>query len=404
MSTIKLVMDTRKGLKDNKFNLCVRVCHKRNVLYLPIPNAKLTESQYNQVFVKPSMDDGSIKFRESVNEFKTKCERIYSEMSVYNPKRFREQVYSKDKEIPKALVIKDMFDYYIENYKGITLRTRKHFKLSINYLEAFQQGLTVQDITPDFLRYFEDSKRKDGLSRSTIDGVFRNLRRIISYFLYEKKTIPKTYEYPFGKGGYSISSSWPKKLVLRNEEIQKVIDYRAPENPEREHARDIWLFLYRANGINFADLLKMRWDNIEGGYLIFFRKKTEFTRRNNIKPITAPLIPQLQEIIDKVGVTDSPFILGLLKEGYSETTFENLSHKVRSNLNKELLEISTKLKLSVPLKLKSARDCYASTLRRAKVSKDDIGDMLGHSNSIVTEHYLDSLDLEETFEINKHIL
>ena len=58
-------------------------------------------------------------------------------------------------------------------------------------------------------------------------------------------------------------------------------------------------------------------------------------------------------------------------------------------------------KLSIPLKLKTARDCYASTLRRAKVSKDDIGDMMGHANSIVTEHYLDSLDLEETFEINK---
>ncbi|MBN2883113.1 MAG: tyrosine-type recombinase/integrase [Clostridia bacterium] len=404
MSTIKLVLDTRKGLKDNKFNLSVRVCYKSNVLYLHIPNAKLTKSQYHQVFVKPSMDDGSIKFRESVNEFKTKCERIYSEMTVYNPKRFREQVYSKDREIPKTLVVKDMFDYYIENYKGITIRTRKHFKLSINYLEAFQQGLTVQDITPDFLRYFEDSKRKDGLSRSTIDGIFRNLRRIISYFLYEKKTIPKTYEYPFGKGGYSISSTWPKKLVLRNEEIQKVIDYRAPENPEREYARDIWLFLYRANGINFADLLKMRWENIQGDYLIFFRKKTESTRKNNIKPITAPITFKLQEIIAKVGVTDSPFILGLLKEGYSETTFENLSHKIRSNLNKELLEISKKLNLSVPLKLKSARDCYAQTLRRAKVPKDDIGEMLGHSNSIVTEHYLASLDAEENFEINKHIL
>ncbi len=52
-STIKLVKDTRKKLKDNKYNLSVRVCHKGNVLYLPVPNAKLTVSQYNQVFVKP---------------------------------------------------------------------------------------------------------------------------------------------------------------------------------------------------------------------------------------------------------------------------------------------------------------------------------------------------------------
>jgi hypothetical protein len=30
--------------------------------------------------------------------------------------------------------------------------------------------------------------------------------------------------------------------------------------------------------------------------------------------------------------------------------------------------------------------------------------MLGHANSIVTEHYLDSLDIEKTNEINQHIL
>jgi hypothetical protein len=44
------------------------------------------------------------------------------------------------------------------------------------------------------------------------------------------------------------------------------------------------------------------------------------------------------------------------------------------------MAISTKPELSVPIKLKTARDCYASTLRRTKVPKDDIGDMLGHSN------------------------
>jgi len=101
--------------------------------------------------------------------------------------------------------------------------------------------------------------------------------------------------------------------------------------------------------------------------------------------------------------SNSPFILGLLKEGYADNTFENLSHKVRSNLNESLLEISNKLNLSVPLKLKTARDCYATTLRRAGVSKDNIGEMLGHANSVVTEHYLASLDIEKTHEINQHI-
>lgn len=99
-----------------------------------------------------------------------------------------------------------------------------------------------------------------------------------------------------------------------------------------------------------------------------------------------------------------PFILGLLKEGYTENSYENLSHKVRSILNEDHLEINDTLNLSVPLKLKTARDCYANKLKRTGVSKDDIGEMLDHANSIVTEHYLASLDIEKTHEINKHIL
>jgi integrase len=367
----------------------------------------MTENQYDQVYVRQSMDEGSIKFRESANEFKTKCERIYSEMTVYNPSRFRLLVYQKDKEIPKTLAIKDLFDYYIENYEGITLKTRQHFRLSINKLETFQLGLTVHDITPEFLRHFDLKQQEAGLSRCTIDGVFRNLRRVINYFMLEKKLIPKTYEYPFGRGGYSIKSFFGRKLVLRNDEIQKVVDFNDFNNDkEMEYAKNVWLFLYRANGINFADLIRMRWDSIQGGYLIFFRKKTQSTRKNNIKPITVPITPKLQELIDKVGVKreNNPFILGLLEEGFAENTYENLSHKIRSNINEKLLEISIKLNLSVTLKLKTARDCYATTLFRAGVLKDYIGEMLGHSNSIVTEHYLASLAIEKTHEINMHIL
>lgn len=402
MSTIRIVLDKRKKLKGDKYSLAVCVFHKGHVQYLPI--SKLTFNQYEQLFVRQAMDEKSIEFREKANEFKTKCERIFSEMGRYEPRRYRELVYSKDKEVPKTLFLKDLFDFYIKSYEGITLKTRQHFRMSINKLESFQPGLTVNDITPDFLRHYELAEKENGVSQSTINGVFRNLRRIVNYFTHEKKTIPKSFEYPFGPGGYSIKSFYGRKLVMTNDEIQKVIEFKDFDNEAQEYARDIWLFLYRANGINFADLLRMRWDNIKGGYFIFHRKKTERTRKNNIRPITVPVTQKLQELIDKLGDRDSPFILGLLKEGYAENTFENLSHKARSKLNASLLEISDKLNLSVPLKLKTARDCYATTLKRAGVSKDNIGEMLGHSNSVVTEHYLASLDIEKTQEINQHIL
>lgn len=398
---ITVVLDKRRKLRDEKYNLSIRVCHKDKVQYLPF--IKMTESQYAQVFVRQSIDENSIKFRESVNEFKSRCERIFSGMGTFNPGQFRELVKQKEKEIPKTLILKDLFNYFMENYEGITLKTRQHFRLSINKLESFQPGLTVHDITPEFLKHFDLANQKEGLSRSTIDGIFRNLRRVINYFTLEKKLIPNTYEYPFGRGKYSIKSFFGRKFVLKNEEIQKVIDFKDFDSKYQEYSRDIWLFLYRAHGINFGDLLRMKWDNIHGDRIIIYRKKTEHTRKNNIKPLAIPT-EKLQGILNRIGVKESPFILGLLEEEYNENTFENLSHKTRSKINENLLVISNKLNLSVPLKLKTARDCYATTMKRAGVPTIFIGEALGHASPSTTEHYLDSLDFETVLEINKHVL
>ncbi len=49
---------------------------------------------------------------------------------------------------------------------------------------------------------------------------------------------------------------------MTNDEIKKVAELKEFESKQEEYARDIWLFLYRCNGINFTDLQRMRWDNI----------------------------------------------------------------------------------------------------------------------------------------------
>ena len=163
-----------------------------------------------------------------------------------------------------------------------------------------------------------------------------------------------------------------------------MIDYTSFETTEQEYARDIWVFLFRCNGINFADLLRMRWDQIQGNFIMLTRMKTETTRKNNIKQIVVPINKQMRKSIDKIGNKNSPFILGELNEGFKENTFVNKSHKMRQTLNRNLSEISRKLNLSIPLKLETARDIYATILKRGGKSKDQIGEMLGHSNSVVT--------------------
>jgi hypothetical protein len=195
-----------------------------------------------------------------------------------------------------------------------------------------------------------------------------DLRRILNYYTKVKKFIPPNFEYPFGEGKYKIKKSKPPKDVLGNEVIKSVVEMKEFNSPKEEYARDIWLFSYRCNGSNYADLLRMKWENVKRDCIIFYRKKTETTQIINKKPVIVPLTEGVQELLDKIGDKDSPFVLGLLKEGYSETTFDNKSNKDRRILNLYLKGIEQKLKLSAPLRIETARDCYASCLDRAGVS------------------------------------
>jgi hypothetical protein len=116
------------------------------------------------------------------------------------------------------------------------------------------------------------------------------------------------------------------------------------------------------------------------------------------------LTNKLLDSISRVGDKNSPFLLGRLTEGYDEETFKNRNHKINQQINQNLKDIKEQLELSRSLQLGTARDCYASTLDRNNTPREKTSQMLGHSNVVIIEHYLDGLDPESTFGINSPIL
>jgi integrase len=402
MATFNIVLDKRTELKNNKYNLAIRMVNVNDVMYINV--SKMTQKQYDRVFIQKAKDKESIAFRETCNGYVTKCERIFEELKPFNKTRFREMFREKDKDAHHSLLLSDLFDAYIEKDENLKPKTKDAIKYTKNRLEDFKTGLSVGDVTINFLKRFEKKNMGKGISQATIDHHMRNLRLVINYFRDVEKIIPAQYEYPFGKGRFSISSWFPNKQVLKEAEIRSIIEMKEFVSKDIEYARDIWLLLYRCNGANFADLLRMKWDQIQGDYIVFTRKKTENTRKNNKKDIIVPLTDKLKELIEKIGDKSSQYILGLLPEGYSDRFFENKNHKIKQIINRDLAKIQTKLELTTPLQLGKARDAYASTLMRNGQSRDDIGQMMGHSNSVVTEHYLASIDTERTFKINQSLM
>jgi integrase len=409
----------KRGIKNkplnHKYTLSVRANIKQDTIYLPLTIdkqrkefIKLTEEQYNRVFVKKSLDTQSIDFREKCSTYITRCERILSSLGKNYTRTAFVHLYKSEGEIIQeqpytSLKLTDVLEHYINNTTKGSVKYRGHMRTSVNIFNTYQPDLSITNITPEFIEKLKEWKG-DKISPATFQSYNRDIRMLINYAKDTLKILPKEYKYPYGKGGFTIGSYFPPKVVMSKLDIMKVVEMKEFDSSEQKYARDIWLFLYRCNGINFIDLLNMRWDNIIGDYFIFTRWKTKNTRKNNIKPIKSPITNGIKELLQSVGVKNSPYILGELKECSKETTIINKCEKLKSRYNKHLKLISKKLNLSVELLTETARDCYATTLYRNGVSKDEIGEMLGHSTSIVTEHYLSGIDIEKTKDINKHLL
>ena len=396
MATFNIRLDTRNKLKDDKFNLVIRVFEQNTFVDLKVE--RLTQRQYHRIFIKNATDETSIEFRRRTNELKSFVEELYHQIGYLNKDRLRNQFYSRSNRPKKSLLLKDLFEFYISNSKN-KLKTVKRFQYTLNVLEKYKSNLLVTDITVDFLNEFERERMKKRITPATISGNLRDLRCIINFFKYKEPLLPDNYQYPFGKGAYSIKSSFSTKKVLSAEEINRILNFSST-NTELVYARDIWELLYRCNGINFIDAFLMKWEFIQGDYIVFYRRKTETTRRNNLKPIEVPLDSSINSIIEKWGDKNSSYVFGLMKEDKSETYMYNKVAKLKKRINKSLKVVSTILELSLPLTIKTARETYATTLLRGGISKDEIGEMLGHSNSIVTEHYLAGLEKEKKKKIN----
>jgi integrase len=409
MATFKVVLDTRYKHKDKTHRYCLRTMVEGKVRYLPL-DYKLTEEQHNLVFKKMSTNADCIDLREKFSGIETHAQRIFSSMRHYDPERFKQLFYKKDgnttetdPSLPKTLAMKELFEYYMNN-TSIKVGTKIHMKVALSMLQEFHHNVYVDEIDVKFLKNFEKKQLGKQKSISTVASYMRDIRTVLNYFIQVKKVIPRDYNYPFGKGGYSIKLKKMKKNVLQEDEILSLIELNNFEDQKQEYAYNIFMLLYYACGINPIDLLKLRWQDLDHNHFHFIRTKTETTRKSEVQELVIPLTEEVKFYLNKVGDPTSSFVLGKLHEGYTDQSLRNRKNRFRQEINTELKKIGKRLNLSVILRMSSARDAYASTLDRNGEQRENISSMLGHSDIRTTANYLDSLSIKKTFDINDKLV
>lgn len=281
--------------------------------------------------------------------------------------------------------------------------TASSYQCSLNSILNFtgRKDLKFADVTVNWLEKYES----DLLKEVTIKGETRQ-RSITTAKFYigciraimneaRKNGIINSGQYPFGRDKFEIKTATGRKMALTLQQIKAVLDYPLLTETEKR-SRDLWFFSYLCNGINFNDMLKLKYKNIAGGEIYFIRQKTKRTVKNQ-KEIAATLLPQMEEIIKRwgnpPGKPDS-YIFPFLSPGLKPVDEKRIIQNVIRLTNKKMAMISEALGYD-KISTYTARHSYATVLKRSGASIAFISEALGHSDAKTTENYLANFEQDQ---------
>jgi integrase/recombinase XerD len=288
------------------------------------------------------------------------------------------------------------FDNKIEDLnKTGQIGTASSYQCAINSISKFMsKDLKFSDITMDWLKRYEAHLIDEGKSITTVKFYIGALRSIMNEGKDLYKIITEA-QYPFGKGKFEIKSGTGRKLALTLSQIGEVLKYPLLTDTEKR-CRDLWFFSYLCNGVNINDMLKLKYKDITGGEIHFYRQKTIRTTKKQ-KEIAATLLPEMNEIIRKWGNTDKKpenYIFPFLRHGLKPVDEKRIIQNVIRLINKKMKAISTALNYET-ISTYTARHSYATVLKRSGANIAFISESLGHSDLRTTENYLASFEQEE---------
>ncbi|GAB3421991.1 tyrosine-type recombinase/integrase [Niabella aquatica] len=429
MARAKIYLNTRFKSSDGGYYVKLRITANRVSRYYPTDHRKyaedgkiaedlkldrtFTEKEFNRIYngveiVKKKVGDERLPvakpikrtnteelYRMAFRSFESKAEDCIKRMKVFTFEGF-ERLFLVNREANNSLT--SIYNEKIKHLKSNEqFGTAETYQNAINSINEFKLNLKLADITPELLNAYEKGMLKSDKSRTTISMYTRTLRTIFNEAI-EDGLITQDH-YPFRvrrsqKKKYAPPSAKNIKKALTFEQITKLYFYTSPLAAVQK-AVDFWKLSYLCNGMNFSDLLSLRWKNIEGDYIVFTRKKTEETKEKS-ETITVHIKDDAREIIRKYShpsINTENYIFPILNNKMDSQT----AHKTAKNFicytNKKLKQVAKDLKLP-HFSTYSARHSFATTLKKNNASIELIREALGHSSATTTKNYLDSFDKE----------
>jgi integrase len=400
MISIKTVL-RKKKLSDDKYPIYLRITKERKSIFFRTPYTSL-ENEW---------DNKQGKFNKKANNYLLKNKLLLKFLDRATDVITgieQEKVYYNLDEVEKALrietnpTINNVAPFWQEiiselELAGRTGNARIHSQ-TLKSIKKFHNNkeLKFQQITPEFLEKYEAWLRSKGGTDGGIGVRMRSIRGIFNSAINRGRI--KENIYPFKI--YKISKLKGKgiKKALSLEDVHKITDLDLSNYPTLIDTRNYFVFSFYTRGMNFADMITLKWSDISEDRIYYTRSKTK-------KNFQIKALPPVQEILNyykkRKNNTDYVFPI-LLENNMTYSHLENRKSKVLKRYNKRLKEISALCNIEKPVSSYDARHSYANCLKQKGVPTDIISESMGHQNVAITQAYLKELDnslIDEAMEV-----
>lgn len=279
------------------------------------------------------------------------------------------------------------------------------------------KDISFDKVTVSFCGEWENTLLATGASENTLSNRFRTLRAVLNKAI--ANGYMKANSYPFARNAaerhkFSVGKfdTSTRKRAIGRDKLRLIEAFiptgsatgkwanqkNAAEVQRFTLARNVFVFSFYVGGINFVDLAKLRWGDIdndaEGGLRVrYTRQKTG--GKFNVK-LLPPAIAIMEQYGPYAGSDSNGYIFPILDatKHLTETQINNRLHKILGQVNKDLKFIGERVGIKTSLTTYVARHSFGTALRKAGKSDTVIGATYQHGHDRTTKIYLDSIENE----------
>lgn len=386
--SVLVVIDRRRAKKNGLFPIKAEVVHRRKQKYFPT-GIDMSEEEWE---IWSGSRRSGLKGRSIEKYFHKLCGEV---SDLCEQGRFSFKILSarlgKDNDLTLNSALKSLADRCMKaGQVNSFYRCRSTLRATERY-GGMHIGLL--SVSSEWLYRCERFWFNEGKSHTTVHIYMKTIKCAMNEA--RAAGFIKECQYPFGKGRYMIPRANSRQMALSMEHIKKIMEYKG--SPSLEESRDLWLFSYLCNGINFRDMLYLRYENLVDGEICFIRHKTAGSC-GNPKIIRATVTGQMKAIMEKMcnpyRGDPKEFLFKYAQKAQDEFSISKTVRKVIAQCNKALKEIAEELGIPY-FTTYSARHSFATTMLRGGADLSYISESLGHSSLAMTENYISGFTREE---------